>query len=247
MYRVVLIDDEPIIFESLKRMVPWSDYSCEVVAVAKNAAEGRAMIFEHRPHIVFTDIHLPDQDGLTLMAGLRSQYPDMQIIVLSGYSDFHYAQQAICLGVCRFILKPSKMHELKEAIVEAVSRLKGHGATEPPSECSAGGFIVEQARAYIQEHYAEKLELNTIAQICYVSQWHLSKLLNNQLGQSFYTLLNSIRIKEAKKLLADPSLKIKKICEMVGYTDVTHFSRVFKSMEGMSAGQYRNQMGMHTS
>ena len=116
MYRVVLIDDENIIVEGLRRVIKWADYGCQVVGTASDAAEGAQLIQKLQPHIVFTDIRMPGQDGLTMLAGLRSEFPDMQVTVLTGYRDFSYAQEAIRLGVARFLLKPSKMDELKEQL-----------------------------------------------------------------------------------------------------------------------------------
>lgn len=243
MYRVVLVDDEPRITEGLKRMVPWTEYHCRIVDVANNAETGRAMIIKHKPDILITDICMPGQDGLTMLAGLRSQFPNMQVIVLSGFSNFEYAQKAIYLGVCRFLLKPSKMHEIQESISEAVSRIGDENQEAIASDTDssdAGCFIIKKAREYMETCYAEKLSLQSIAEKCFVSQWHLSKLLNNRLGQNFYALLNSIRIKKAKELLLDPSLRISDVCTMTGYMDTAHFSRVFKSMVGMSASKYRN-------
>ena len=75
-----------------------------------------------------------------------------------------------------------------------------------------------------------------------VSQWHLSKLLNRYAEKSFYDILNSLRIRAAKELLADPSLKIGEISERVGYVDTAHFARIFKKSEGVSANEYRNSL-----
>ena len=101
---------------------------------------------------------------------------------------------------------------------------------------------MNQAYSYMREHYAEKLTLQTVADCCYVSQWHLSKLLNRHEGKSFYDILNAIRIQKAKELLTDPKLKIGDISEMVGYADTAHFARTFKKLEGMSANEYRNSL-----
>ena len=81
-----------------------------------------------------------------------------------------------------------------------------------------------------------------MADCCYVSQWHLSKLLNRYAGKSFYDILNAIRINKAKELLADPKLKIGEISELVGYADTAHFARTFKKLAGMSANEYRNSL-----
>ena len=95
-------------------------------------------------------------------------------------------------------------------------------------------------RAYIEENYREKLKLSDVADQIYVSQWHLSKLLNKHTGQNFSEILNNIRIEKAKELLKDPSLRIGDIAEEVGFLDMAHFSRVFKKQAGISANEYRN-------
>lgn len=252
MYRVVLIDDEKIIVDGLTRVIKWADYNCEVVGAAYDAAGGAALIRRLKPHIVFTDIKMPDQDGLTMLAGLKSEFPEMQIAVLTGYRDFNYAQEAIKLGVTRFLLKPSKMDETHEALSAMKERLDklppdaAAGEDEPCLDRHAGSFIVNQATAYIEEHYAQKLTLQEVADKCYVSQWHLSKLINKYTGKytgnTFYELLNNVRIEKAKALLNDQKLKIGDIVDMVGYSDAAHFSRVFKRIVGVSANEYRNSM-----
>ena len=227
MYRVVLIDDERLIVEGLKKVVKWADYRCEVVATASDAVSGAAAIRKFQPHILFTDIRMPGDDGLTMLAGLKSEYPDMQVIVLTGYRDFQYAQEAIRLGVTRFLLKPSKMADINEALRAVTERLdKAVPAESDEQREHSGSFLVRQATAYIENHYAEKLTLQDVADACFVSQWHLSKLL----------------IDAAKRLLRDPSLKIGEIGEKVGYADTAHFARVFKKLTGMSANEYRNTL-----
>lgn len=242
MYRVVLIDDENIIVEGLRRVVRWADYNCQVVGTACDAEEGTRLIRELQPHILFTDIRMPGRDGLAMVAALRSEYPDMQVAILTGYRDFAYAQEAIRLGVTRFLLKPSKMEEIKEALTAMVLRLDKNPIHEDEEEQSrnAGSFIVNQALGFMEKHYAEKLTLQAVADCCYVSQWHLSKLLNKYAEKSFYDILNAIRIQKAKELLADPKLKIGQIGELVGYADTAHFARTFRKLEGMSANEYRN-------
>ena len=248
MYKVVLIDDETIIVEGLKRVVDWKGHNCEVVATASDAVSGAEAIRAHKPDILFTDIKMPDTDGLTMLAGLKGEFPHMQISVLTGYRDFEYARRAISLGVSRFLLKPSKMDEIEEALThmsETLTALKLSSAQPEetpaePKEDNANSFIARQARAYIADNCTKKLSLQEVADHCYVSQWHLSKILNRQLGQNFYDILNSVRIERAKELLEDPSLRISEVAARAGYSDTAHFSRVFKSLEGVSANEYRN-------
>ena len=116
MYKVVLVDDEAIIVEGLRQVVDWSAHNCQVAALAQDAVTGAQAIRTHRPDILFTDIKMPGEDGLTMLAGLKGEFPRMQIAVLTGYRDFEYARRAIRLGVSRFLLKPSRMEELLEAL-----------------------------------------------------------------------------------------------------------------------------------
>ena len=242
MYRVVLIDDEPLITEGLRKIVSWDKYHCEVVGTAEDAASGSRLIRSLQPHILFTDIRMPGDDGLTMLAGLRSEFPEMQVAVLTGYRDFNYAQEAIRLGVTRFLLKPSRMDEIHEALEAMTARLSDGKTEEAADSENAGSFLINQATAYMQKHYAEKLTLQEVADACYVSQWHLSKLMNRHTGKSFYDILNSLRIRAAKELLKDPGLRISDIGEKVGYADTAHFAKVFKKTVGMSANEYRNNL-----
>lgn len=241
MYKVVIIDDEPIIVTGLTKMLPWEHYGCEVVGTAANGLEGLSVIREKRPDIVISDIYMPRMDGLSMAAALKSEFENMELTILTGYRDFELAQQAIKLGVARFVLKPSDMQELEEAISVMVNNLKKKGIEGEP-ESAANSFIVNKALEYMRENYQQKMTLKDVADNIYVSQWHLSKLLNRHTGQSFSELMNKIRIEEAKKLLKNPAYRVGDVADMVGFLDMAHFSRVFKKIEGVSANEYRNSM-----
>lgn len=247
MKKVVIIDDEPIIVQGLSKSVEWNKYGCEVVDTAENGVDGLRVIEKHHPDIVFLDICMPQMDGLTMIAGLKSEYSDMQIAILTGFRDFEYAKKALNLGVCRFLLKPSNMEEIDEAISFMVSKSdKEKGMPydleeeQLPEEKAADNFIVRNALNYIEEHYNEKILLSDVADKVYVSQWHLSKLLNKETGKNFSEILNTVRIRKAEALLQDPSKRISDVAEEVGFLDVAHFSRVFKKVKGISANEFRN-------
>ncbi|MCR5756221.1 MAG: response regulator [Acetatifactor sp.] len=264
MYKVVIIDDEPIIVEGLTRSIHWEDFECEVIGSAYSGEEGLRLLEELKPNIVFSDIRMPRMDGLTMIAAVKSRFPDMEVSILTGFQDFEYARQAIVLGVTRFLVKPSKMDELQEAVATMAKNLQAKGISpngaedaasqeaglqegdlnegELKEESEASSFLVNNALKYMEEHYQEKLKLQDVADQVYVSQWHLSKLLNRYKGQSFSDILNNIRIEKAKELLNDPALRIGDIAEKVGFLDMAHFSRVFKRQTGMSANEFRNNL-----
>ena len=243
MYRVVLVDDEHMIVEGLSRVVPWERLGCEVSGMASNGREGLELIRRVKPDILMTDIRMPNMDGLRMVAALRSEFPDLQITVLTAFRDFEYAQTALNLGVCWYLLKPSKMDELNEAIRTMIARLDASptraGAPEPPDP-AAGNYIVRQAMDYMRAHCAERLSLADVADQVYVSQWHLSKLINRHIGQSFLDILSGMRVDRAKRLLSNPGLRIHEVAEQCGYSDLGHFSRSFKKLTGLTPGEYRD-------
>jgi YesN/AraC family two-component response regulator len=251
-YKVVIIDDEPIIVEGISRMIPWTEYHCRIAGVANDGMEGAKIIRQQHPHMIITDISMPDLDGLGMIAGLKSEFPDMEISILTGYGKFEYAQRAINLGVTRFLLKPSNMDELIEAITAMIHNLQSKNLMpedelqeydkEDKLDNEASNFIVNSALKYMEQNYAHKITLSEVAEKTYVSQWHLSKLLNRTMEQNFSEILNNIRIREAQKLLCNPQLRIGDIAEMVGFVDLAHFSRVFKKNMGISANEYRNKI-----
>ena len=243
MYRVVLVDDEALILRGLSTVIPWKDMGCEVVGTATNGRAGLELIRKLNPDILFTDIRMPNMDGLTMLAALGSEFPRMQTAVLTAYRDFDYARQAITLGVCRYLLKPSDLNELKETLRVMVSRLDLLPPAEgdvPDETTEAGNFIVNAALDYMRENCMQQhLSLGAVADHVYVSQWHLSKLLNRETGKGFFDLLGSMRIEKAKSLLRTPGMNIQDVAEQTGYTDVAHFSRTFKKLTGQTPGEYR--------
>ena len=249
MYRVILVDDERLIIQGLTRVLPWEKLGCEVADAAYDGASGLEKIREIRPDIVLTDIRMPNMDGLTMLAAIHSEFPEIQMSVLTAYRDFDYAQKALHLGVSRFLLKPSRMDELEEAFRFMVSRLKAREGreeekTEENTVAAAGNHLVQAALSYMKEHCLEPhLALTDVAAHVYVSQWHLSKLLNRETGQSFFELLGGMRIEQAKRMLRDPALRIHQVAEATGYADVAHFSKNFKKYTGQTPGEYRNSPG----
>lgn len=126
MFRVLIIDDEPIIRKGLKNIINWKQLGCEICGEASDGLEGSDLIKLHLPHIIITDIRMPEIDGLTMIRDIKEIVPDSKIIILTGYRDFDYVHEAIKLGAFDFVLKPSKIGELTAIINRAVKELSFH-------------------------------------------------------------------------------------------------------------------------
>lgn len=249
--KVLLVDDEQIILNGLKNVIVWEHFGCEVVGTAADGKSGLEAAKALKPDILFTDIRMPNMNGISMIAALKSEFPHLQICILTAYRDFEYARKAISLGVSRYLLKPSKMDELEEAILHMAENIRVDLPTEAPEEnaadkpsgSEASAYIIESALQYMKENYHKRIRLSDVADNVYVSQWHLSKLINRYTGKSFFDNLNDLRIAGAKELVADPALRIHEVALMVGFADVAHFSKTFKRLTGFSPLDFRLNRG----
>ena len=182
MYKVVLIDDEPLILVSLERRIDWAAHGFTVVGKARGGEEGLRQIHDLQPDLVFTDIRMPDVSGLDLLREARKMYPDMLFAVLSGYSEFEYARRAIEYGVLGFCLKPFDENELYALLDKAAALLgklekrETEKATEPARSETMRGILL-----YLQEHYKEP-ELSTVevARVFGFNPNYVSQLFKNR-------------------------------------------------------------------
>lgn len=121
---VLLVDDEVIVINILKNKVKWQEIGIENVYTAYTAAEARKVILAKEVDIIVCDIEMPQENGLQLLSWIQEEKPEIERIVLTGFPDFSYAQNAISSGVIRYLLKPVSFEELEEAIRFAMGKKK---------------------------------------------------------------------------------------------------------------------------
>ena len=121
--QVMILDDEPIILDGLCSF-PWKDYGCKVAAVAKNGVEGMRKLEETVPDLILSDVKMPGMDGLEFSGRAKEKYPDTTVVILTGYDNFKYAQQAIRIGVKEYLLKPVDYEGMKEMILRLSEEIR---------------------------------------------------------------------------------------------------------------------------
>lgn len=120
MYKLLIVDDEVLEREGLRDAVYWRDFGIERVECAENGQKALEMYPLYAPDIIITDIRMPFMDGLELTKNIREIDPSAIVILLSAYSEFKYAQEAIRTGVFDYILKPVEIDHLKDIIARAI-------------------------------------------------------------------------------------------------------------------------------
>ena len=122
MLKIFLAEDEVIVRETIKRMIPWEDLGFELVGEAADGEMALPLLLRQKPDLLITDIKMPFMDGLTLAKVAKKEIPGLKVVILSGYDDFNYAKQAINIGVEDYLLKPITKNALIERLIEIRSR-----------------------------------------------------------------------------------------------------------------------------
>ena len=122
MLKTFLVEDEVVIREMIKKMIPWEQYGFELVGEAADGEMALPLILKKKPDLLITDIKMPFMDGLTLCKLVKKELPDIRIVILSGYDDFNYAKQAISIGVEDYLLKPITKNAFIERLEEIHNR-----------------------------------------------------------------------------------------------------------------------------
>ncbi len=116
--QAIVVEDELKIGTYIKHKIEYLDSSISIAGVAENGREALKLIEQFEPQVVFTDISMPVMDGLELSRIIRNTYPGLIVVIISGYSDFTYAQKAMQYGVFNYILKPLEDEKLSDVLLE---------------------------------------------------------------------------------------------------------------------------------
>ncbi len=234
---IVIIDDEPKIRNGLKHLLERQE-GWTVAGAFENAVDALGYLSHHCADVIITDIKMPELNGLEMLARLRERDMDADVIIVSGYSDFRFAQQAIELGVLRYMVKPTNPRELLQ-ILKSVEEKK-RGTVKKPAP-AVHNLLVKKAVDYIESHYSEKLSLKEIAEKLYVTPNYLSDLFKRHTGKNISVYITDVRLEKAKEYLTIPECNVASISERVGIGNSRYFSNIFKKKYGMTPSEYRNR------
>ena len=237
--RVLLVDDEIMIRQGFKKLFDWEGHGCEIVGEAADGMEALAQIDSLHPDIVIMDINIPIMSGLKVIQLCRIKHPQIAFVIVSGYDDFSYCQQALRMQITDYILKPVNYEEFGNCIDNLkISMFEQRVAEEEELKAQEERTITGITR-YMQSHLAEEVSLSVLAEEFHLNAQYISQLFKNEIGVGFLAYLTNIRMEKAKKLLLSTSLSVTEVAEQSGYGDYRVFTKVFKKSEGVTPSQYR--------
>jgi two-component system response regulator YesN len=166
-HKVLIIDDEPWSRQVVKALGSWETLQLMVIGEAEDGTEALQLVEEHQPHIVVTDMRMPGVDGVELLQELHVRFPNLKIIVMSGYDDYAYMKQAIQSRAADYLLKPIHPDDLNAALEKCVRELVDAEASLNTSWRTPLAFadthILDQYHDYREQVFGYLLELNKLA------------------------------------------------------------------------------------
>lgn len=242
LFKVIVVDDEKLIAKNIARQVEQESKSFQVVAVAHDGQTAYDLIAKHMPHVVFTDIKMPEMTGLQLAEKLQANFPSVYIVVISGHNDFELARTALRHGVKDYLLKPCNHCELNAVLRNLEQQLIATQNDLLPLQVNSTEQIVDNVKTYLQSHYASQIDFVQIATLHNVTQPYLSKIFRIHTDISPSKYLMNLRIDMAKNLLQNTNIPVRDVGAAVGYPDPFHFSKNFKAVAGCSPAQFRKEV-----
>jgi len=241
MYKVMIIDDEIAVRKRLQATIAWEALGLEVVCEAASGIEAINVIDDVNPDIVFVDVCMPFMNGIEFTRVATARYPDLMVIVLTGFDDFEYARQCVSLPVVEYMLKPivrKDVEKVLKKVVEKMNERKTDAGLVETEEEGINSYEVQQIAKYLRENYKDSaINLTSVAQQFGFNACYLSRKFKREMGMSFLEYLMKCRMERAIELKKS-SYKMFETANEVGIPDPNYFGRCFKKYTGISYSEY---------
>ena len=230
---VLLADDDPEILDLHARMVAENIPGCQILR-ASNGRIALQLMRETLPTLVLLDLMMPELDGAGVVKAMQEdeKLREVPVIVLTAQSLTQEEMAQLNRGVAAVLSKGVYTGEETLAhIFQALKRSKRLG--------SENQRLARRVMAYIHEHYSDPLNREQLAGYAGVSERHLNRCFLQETGLAPMAYLNRFRIQQARGLLKDRSRSITEVMGAVGFSDSSHFTRVFRREVGVSPSEFQ--------
>ncbi|MBT2290404.1 response regulator [Paenibacillus albidus] len=265
MWKVLLVEDEVFVRESVREIIAWEELGFSVSGEAGNGAEALEMIRNDAPDLVITDIIMPQMDGVELLRKTREEGYASRFVMLTCMSDFEYVRQAMEYGASNYILKLSmSVNSLRETLRKISQELlKDHDTHKNNSTAAVAGSGMDETNdmklapllpeevtshpeiqkilQYIHAHYPQDITVKSMSQYVMMGENYVSTLFKKKTGQTLIHYLHQIRINQAIQHLTQSDLPVYEIGNRVGFVNDNYFIKIFKRLTGQTPSQFRQR------
>lgn len=248
MWKVLLVEDETFVRESVRESIRWEDMGFTLAGEASNGEEALRMIKNEPPDLVLCDIVMPQMDGLALLKETRKAGISSKFVMLTCIGDFESMRQAMEYGASNYILKLSmSVKDLRETLGKIDAELKSASAAASSPSTGAGGSQqdkithpeVNKIIRYIEQNYDQDITLKSLSQYVMMGENYVSALFKKKTGETLIHYLHRVRVGKAIEQLKNTELPVNRIGQNVGFMNDNYFIKIFKRMTGTTPSQYR--------
>lgn len=243
-YKLLIVEDENFEKEALETIITQHYAEISIVGIATSGKEAirKAKLF--KPDIILMDIGIPELDGLSAQRKILEFLPEVQTIILTAYSDFQHAQEAINCRVVEYLVKPIRTKKLTDAIdriLLSFQKNQTHTSFMQETTQITRNEFIQQALLYIEKHYLENIQVAELAKSLYLNPQYFSRLFKKEMNISFSEFLLLYRLEKSKDLLIHTDLPIYAVASNSGFTDSSYYCKTFKKYVHISPLKFRNQ------
>ena len=241
MYRVLIVDDDPMILDGLCARPEWNAMGFEVAGCAEDGREALEWLAHNRADLVVTDIVMCNMSGLELARTLWERGYPARVVLLSAHGEFDYARQGIVYGVAAYLLKPVRHEELLTVLNETASALENRREDRgAPIEDDEDEGLVLRVERYVRAHIAEELSVGRVAEAMHYSERHFRRQFQKEARCQISDFMTRVRIARARELLSD-GLSCEETARAVGYSGERYFKKVFHEITGESVAMWQSR------
>lgn len=239
---VLIVEDELLELDFLKSIISKELRPEDQLITGETGVQAVDRARQYRPDIILIDILIPELDGLHALKEIEKFLPNVRVMILSAYSDFSYAQQAIRLHVQEYMLKPIKPAELTQSFHNLLISSSTDSNLHAPNPKSLHPvYFIEQSIQYINANFKQKLPLKTVSAQVFMNPQYFSRIFKKEVGVTYIDYINKLKIDYACKLLETTDYPAYRISSECGFSDPSYFNRVFVQQMKMTPNIFRRK------
>ncbi|MDE5564552.1 MAG: response regulator [Oscillospiraceae bacterium] len=253
MYRVLLVEDDSAVRFIYSKMKVWTACGFQIAEQKSNGRYALETLQKESFDLIFTDIRMPFVDGIEMLRALNDRGNTTPVVFASSYDEFEYARQGLILGAFDYLLKPVEEKKLAQVLTRLKERLDQQAQANNLDEAVVKVFqdleididscrFIHQMAMYFSEHYGELFTINDIADAHGYSKDYFGKLFKQHFGATFHEVHSRVKIAYAIDLLHTGNYKAYEISDILGYSSVDYFTKVFKEITGETPSKFKSQL-----
>ncbi len=252
---ILIVDDEPFAVQGMLDGINWDLLGFDKVLTAGSYDEAVNVFKKTYIDILVSDIEMPGESGLKLIAYVNEHSPNTECIILTCHDEFDYAQTAVRLSCMEYVLKPVRYAKLTEILIQAQEKVTQRRQNEQIRQFGQQYIdslaretrgdtanALETAVGYIDGHLSEELSVRELAALSYVSADHLTRLFKKKYGMTVSEYIQDKRIHLAGELLQREDMTISMVANTVGFGNYSYFTEQFKKHYGVTPREYQKQV-----